>query len=57
MTGINPEQLWGTMTRGKHQLTRDRVRMQSQIESLLEDAHIKLATQVSDLLGVGSRRM
>jgi len=31
----NPEQLWGTMTRGKHQLTRDRVRMQSQIESLL----------------------
>src|SRR5580658_6854156 len=57
MTGINPEQLWGTMTRGKHQLTRDRLRMQSQIESLLEDAHIKLATQVSDLLGVGSRRM
>src|SRR5580658_4907935 len=57
MTGINPERLWGTMTRGKHQLTRDRVRMQSQIESLLEDAHIKLATQVSDLLGVRSRRM
>jgi hypothetical protein len=54
----NPEQrLWRTMTRSKHQLTRDRVRMQNQIESLLEDAHIKLATQVSDLLGVSSRRM
>jgi transposase len=54
----DPEQrLWRTMTRSKHQLTRDRVRMQSQIESLLEDAHIKLATQVSDLLGVSSRRM
>jgi transposase len=54
----SPEQrLWRTMTRSKHQLTRDRVRIQSQIESLLEDAHIKLATVVSDLLGVSSRRM
>jgi hypothetical protein len=31
--------------------------MHSQIESLLEDAHIQLATVVSDLLGVRSRRM
>ena len=54
----SPEQrLWRTMTRSKHQLTRDRVRLHSQIESLLEDAHIKLATVVSDLLGVSSRRM
>jgi transposase len=54
----NPEQrLWRTLTRSKHQLTRDRVRLHSQLESLLEDARIKLATCVSDLLGVSSRRM
>ena len=54
----NPEQrLWRTMTRSKHQLTHDRVRLQSQIESLLEEARIKLSTIVSDLLGVSSRRM
>ena len=54
----NPEQrLWRTMTRSKYQLTRDRVRLHSQIESLLEDARIKLSTVVSDLLGVSSRRM
>jgi transposase len=54
----NPEQrLWRTMTRSKYQLTRDRVRLQSQIESLLEDARIKLSSVVSDLLGVSSRRM
>jgi len=54
----NPEQrLWRTLTRTKHQLTRDRVRLHSQLESLLEDARIKLATCVSDLLGLSSRRM
>ena len=29
----------------------------AQVESVLEDARIKLATVVSDLLGVSSRRM
>jgi transposase len=54
----DPEQrLWRTLTRSKHQLTRDRVRLHSQVEALLEDARIKLATCVSDLLGVSSRRM
>ena len=53
-----PEQrLWRTMTRSRHQLTRDRVRIHSQIESLLEDGRIKLAGCVSDLLGVSSRRI
>jgi transposase len=33
------------------------VRIHSQIESLLEDARIKLSSLVSDLLGVSSRRM
>ena len=54
----NPEQrLWRTLTRSKHQLTRDRVRLHSQIESLLEEGRIKLSGCVSDLLGVSSRRM
>jgi transposase len=54
----NAEQrLWRTITRSKHQLTRDRVRLHSQVESLLEDARIKLSGCVSDLLGVSSRRM
>jgi len=54
----NPEQrLWRTLTRAKYQLTRERVRLHSQVESLLEDARIKLATCVSDLLGLSSRRM
>jgi len=54
----NPEQrMWRTLTRAKYQLTRERVRLHSQLESLLEDARIKLATCVSDLLGRSSHRM
>jgi len=53
-----PEQrLWRTLTRTKNQLTRDRVRMQNQMESLLEEARIKLTSCVSDSLGLSSRRM
>jgi len=53
-----PEQrLWRTVTRRKYQLTRDRVRLQNQLESLLEEAHIKLSSLVSDLLGVSAQRM
>jgi transposase len=33
------------------------VRLQNQLESLLEEAHIKLSSLVSDLLGASSRRM
>ncbi len=54
----DPEQrLWRTVTRRKHQLTRLRVRMQNQLEALLEEADIKLSSLVSDLLGVSARRM
>jgi transposase len=54
----DPEQrLWRTLTRTKLQLTRDRVRLHNQLESLLEDARIKLSACVSDLLGLSSRRM
>jgi transposase len=51
------QRLWRTLTRTKYQLTRDRVRLHSQLECLLEDARIKLGTCVSDLLGVSSRRI
>src|ERR1700732_3392286 len=54
----DPEQrLWRTVTRRKYQLTRNHVRLQNQLESLLEEAHIKLSSLVSDLLGASARRM
>src|SRR5713101_6471906 len=54
----DPEQrLWRTVTRRKQQLTRDKIRFQNQLESLLEQAHIKLSSLVSDLLGLSARRM
>src|SRR5437667_7421862 len=51
------QRLWRTVTRRKYQLTRDHVRLQNQVESLLEEAHIKLSSLVSDLLGLSARRM
>src|SRR5499425_3203742 len=54
----DPEQrLWRTVTRKKYQLRCDRVRLQNQLESLLEEAHIKLSSFVSDLLGLSAQRM
>jgi transposase len=54
----DPEQrLWRTVTRRKYQLTRAKVVFKNQLESLLEQAHIKLSMFVSDLLGVSARRM
>src|SRR6266480_6866095 len=50
------QRLWRTVTRRKYQLTRERVRLQNQLESLLEECHIKLSGFVSDLLGVSARR-
>src|SRR5215467_6171408 len=51
------QRLWRTVTRRKYQLTRDHVRLQNQLESLLEEAHMKLSSLVSDLLGASARRM
>src|SRR3989442_6510850 len=51
------QRLWRTITRRKYQLTRDKVRLQNQLEALLEEIHIKLSSLVSDLLGVSARRM
>jgi transposase len=51
------QRLWRTVTRKKYQLRCDRIRLQNQLESLLEEAHIKLSSLVSDLLGLSARRM
>ncbi len=54
----DPEQrLWRTVMRTKYQLTRNRVQLQNRLEALLEEAHIKLSSLVSDLLGVSARQM
>jgi transposase len=53
-----PEQrIWRTLTRSKVQLARERVRLQNQIEALLEEGRIKLSSVVSDLLGASGQRM
>jgi transposase len=51
------QRLWRTVTRKKYQLRRNRVRLQNRLEALLEEAHIKLSSLVSDLLGASVRRM
>jgi transposase len=51
------QRLWRTVMRRKYQLTRDRVKLHNRLESLLEEAHIKLSSLVSDLLGASARRM
>jgi transposase len=51
------QRLWRTVMRSKYQLTRNRVQLQNRLEALLEEAHIKLSSLVSDLLGVSARRM
>src|SRR5438094_5587307 len=52
-----PNSAWRTLTRTRYQRTRDKVRLQNQLEALLEEAHIKLSSLVSDLLGASARRM
>ena len=50
-----PEQrAWRMITRGRLQLVRERVQLQNQIESLLEEGRIKLSSVITDLLGAGS---
>jgi transposase len=51
------QRLWRTVTRKKYQLRCDRIRLQNQLESLLEEAHIKASSLVSDLLGLSAQRM
>jgi transposase len=51
------QRIWRSLTRMKLQLTRDRVRLQNQIESLLEEMRIKLSIVVSNLLGASGLRI
>src|ERR1700674_3473058 len=51
------QRIWRNLTRMKLQLTRDRVRIQSQVECLLEEMRIKLSIVVSDLLGSSGLRI
>jgi transposase len=51
------QRVWRSMTRMKVQLTRDRVRLQNQMECLLEEMRIKLSVVVSDLLGASGQRI
>ncbi len=53
-----PEQRsWRMVTRGRLQLIRERVQLQNQIESLLEEGRIKLSSVISDLMGISGRRI
>src|SRR5438105_14935920 len=51
------QRLWRTVTRTKYQLRRNKVRLHNQLEALLEEAHLKLSSLVSDLLGASAQRM
>jgi transposase len=51
------QRLWRTVMRRKYQVTRNRVQLQNRLECLLEEAHIKVSSLVSDLLGASARRM
>jgi transposase len=54
----DPEQrIWRTLTRSKLQLVRERVRLQSQVEALLEEGRIKLSSLISDLFGMSGQRI
>lgn len=53
-----PEQRgWRMVTRGRLQLVRERVLLQNQIESLLEEGRIKLSSVITDTLGASGRRI
>ena len=50
------QRLWRTVMRRKYQITRSRVQLHNRREALLEEAHIKISSVVSDLLGTSARR-
>jgi transposase len=51
------QRLWRTVTRSRTQLMQYRSALQCQVENLLEEAHVKLATLASDLFGVSMLRI
>jgi transposase len=48
---------WRALTRRRTQLARDRVRIQNQLESLLEETRMKLSSVISDLFGASGLRI
>lgn len=51
------QRLWRTVMRTRYQLKCNQVQLQNRLEALLEEAHLKLSSLVSDLLGLSGRRM
>jgi transposase len=51
------QRLWRTVMRRRYQLARNRVQLHNRLDALLEEAHLKLSSLVSDLLGTSARRM
>ena len=51
------QRLMRTLTRRRTQLTRNRVQIQNQVESLLEETRIKLSSVVTDLFGASGLRI
>lgn len=51
------QRIWRNLSRMKLQLVRDRVRLQGQVECLLEDMRIKLSVVVTDLFGLSGLRI
>lgn len=51
------QRIMRSLTRRRKQLTRDRVRIQNQVESLLEETRLKLSSVVTDLFGATGRRI
>lgn len=51
------QRLMRSLMRRRAQLTRDRVRIQNQVESLLEETRIKLSSVVTDLFGASGLRI
>src|ERR1700724_2690930 len=51
------QRLWRAVTRKKYQLRRDLVRLNNQLESLLEETHITIFTLVKSKLGVSAPHM
>ena len=51
------QRLWRIVTRRKYQVTCNRVQLQNRLECLLEEAHIKVSSLVSDSFGPSARRM
>jgi transposase len=51
------QRIMRTLTRRRVQLTRDRIRLRSPLECLLEETRIKLSSVITDLLGATGRRI